>query len=116
MDDTNAAAQLVTLGFTASITELNYTDGVTSSIQDQLDAKVSNATHTGEVTGATVLTVDKTAISNKSSVTAALDDTILIGDTSDSNNLKKVTVQTVVDLASGSGVAESLAIAYAVAL
>lgn len=30
---------LVDLGFTASITELNYTDGVTSAIQTQLDAK-----------------------------------------------------------------------------
>jgi len=44
LDDANAAAQLVTLGFTASITELNYTDGVTSAIQTQLDAKVAKAT------------------------------------------------------------------------
>lgn len=80
------------------------------------NAKVSNATHTGEVTGSTVLTVDKTAISNKTQVTAAIEDTVLIGDASDSNNLKKVTVQTIADLASGSGVSESLAIAYAVAL
>jgi hypothetical protein len=39
LDDANAAAQLVTLGFTATVTELNFTDGVTSAIQTQLDAK-----------------------------------------------------------------------------
>lgn len=39
LDDANAAAQLVTLGLTATATELNYTDGVTSAIQTQLDAK-----------------------------------------------------------------------------
>lgn len=76
----------------------------------------SNVTHTGEVTGATTLTVDKTAITNKTEVTAALGDRVLISDASDSGNLKKVTVQTIVDLASGSGVSESLAIAYAVSL
>jgi len=42
---------------TATDTELNYVDGVTSAIQTQLDAKVTNATHTGEVTGATALTI-----------------------------------------------------------
>jgi hypothetical protein len=135
------AETLTALGFTASITELNYTDGVTSAIQAQIDGKLAssftkaqldtavsdgnvlyvgditgNATHTGEVTGATALTVDKTAITNKSEVSAAVGDYMLIADASDSSNLKKVTVQTVVDLASGSGVSESLAIAYAVAL
>jgi len=54
------------------------------------NAKVTNATHTGEVTGGTTLTVDPTAISNKTLVTAASGDTLLIGDASDSNNLKKV--------------------------
>ncbi len=39
LDDANAAAQLVTLGFAATITELNYVDGVTSAIQTQLDGK-----------------------------------------------------------------------------
>lgn len=49
-----------------------------------------NATHTGEVTGATALTIDKTAISNKTLVTLDALDHILIGDASDSDNLKKV--------------------------
>lgn len=39
IDDANGAAALVTLGLTASSTELNYVDGVTSSIQTQLNAK-----------------------------------------------------------------------------
>ena len=41
----------------ATPTELNYVDGVTSAIQTQLDAKVSNATHTGDVTGSGALTI-----------------------------------------------------------
>jgi len=61
-----------------------------------------NTTHTGEVTGASALTVGKTAISNQTLVTAAVGDHILIGDASDTDSLKKVTVQTVVDLASSS--------------
>ena len=63
--------------------------------------KKFNVTHTGEVTGATTLTVDKTAITNKTNVTAAVGDSVLISDVSDSGNLKKVTVQSIVDLASG---------------
>lgn len=52
-------------------------------------AKVTNATHTGEVTGATALTVDKTAITNKTAVTLDGADYVLFSDTSDSGNLKK---------------------------
>ena len=46
----------------ATPTELNYVDGVTSAIQTQLDAKVTNATHTGDVTGATALTIAAGAV------------------------------------------------------
>ena len=46
----------------ATPTELNYVDGVTSAIQTQLDAKVTNATHTGDVTGATALTIAVDAV------------------------------------------------------
>lgn len=63
----------------------------------------TNATHTGEVTGSGALTVDKTAITNKTLVTAAVGDQILIADASDTDNLKRVTVQTIVDLAGGGG-------------
>jgi hypothetical protein len=54
LDDANAAAQIATLGITATaaelnvldgitatLAELNYTDGVTSAIQTQLDAKIA---------------------------------------------------------------------------
>jgi len=37
LDDASAAAQLITLGLTATAAELNWNDGVTSSVQDQLD-------------------------------------------------------------------------------
>lgn len=37
------AETLTALGFTASITELNYTDGVTSSIQDQINTKANSS-------------------------------------------------------------------------
>lgn len=42
-----AAAALTNLGITATATELNYTDGVTSNIQDQLNGKApsSHGTH-----------------------------------------------------------------------
>ena len=40
-DLTDSDAALVNLGLTASATELNYVDGVTSAIQTQLDAKAS---------------------------------------------------------------------------
>jgi len=60
----------------------------------------TNATHTWEVTGSWVLTIDKTAITWKTLVTAAVWDHIMVSDASDSDNLKKVTVQTIIDLAS----------------
>lgn len=54
------------------------------------NAKVTNATHTGEVTGSGALTVDKTAITNKTAVTYdSAADYVLISDGSDSGNLKK---------------------------
>lgn len=56
------------------------------------NAKVSNATHTGEVTGSGVLTIDKTAITNKTTVTPMSGDFVLVTDVSDSDNLKKVDI------------------------
>ena len=47
--------------------------------------------------------LDKLSITAKTLVTAAVGDHVLIADLSDSSNLKKVTVQTIVDLASGGG-------------
>ena len=42
---------------TPTDTEINYVGGVTSAIQTQIDSKTTNATHSGEVTGATALTI-----------------------------------------------------------
>ena len=42
LDDADNVAQLVTLGLTATATELNFVDGVTSAIQTQLDGKQSS--------------------------------------------------------------------------
>lgn len=54
LSDLNSAATALTnLGLTATATELNYTDGVTSNIQTQLDAKTTDLTaHTGDATDA----------------------------------------------------------------
>jgi len=60
---------------TPTDTEINYVGGVTSAIQTQIDSKTTNATHTGDVTGATALTIgnDKvvTAMILDDNVTAA---------------------------------------------
>ena len=62
------------------------------------NAKVTNATHTGEVTGSGALTLGPTAISNRTDVAMLGTDLLLFGDTSDSNNLKKGAVQDIIDL------------------
>ncbi len=136
---------------TASVTELNYIDWVTSAIQTQLNdkfskstddtdditvwatnkfataaekaklanitvtqavdldqiesdtttnnAKVTNATHTGEMTGATVLTADPTLISNKTlkSSLAGTEEVLI----NDAWTLKKTTAQDIADLWGG---------------
>ena len=71
-------------------------------------AVTQNATHTGEVTGSTTLTVDPTAITNKSGATVAGGDLVLIADIDDSNNLKQVTAQSIADLGAGGGAIEVL--------
>jgi len=55
-------------------------------------AKVTNAAHTGEVTGATALTLNSVAITNKALVTAVGADHVLVAQASDAGNLKKVLV------------------------
>lgn len=51
-------------------------------------------THIGDVTGETTLTLDKAAILSKSAATIEGGDYMLISDTSDSGNLKKVEFET----------------------
>ena len=60
----------------------------------------SNITHTGEVTGLGTLSMNSTAITNKTTVTGVSGDFVLISDTSDAGNLKKVDV---VDFLGGGG-------------
>lgn len=78
-------------GATLTTTELNYVDGVTSAIQTQLNAKEAT------LTGAT--------ITGKTTVTAAAGDFLLISDTSDSGNLKKVDAE---DFIAGSVAGDSI--------
>lgn len=81
------------------ISGANTGDNAVNSLYSGL---VTNATHTGEVTGDTALLVDKTLISNKTDITTpATDDYVLVGDTSDTNALKKVTAQSIADLGGG---------------
>lgn len=56
LDDATAGDQLVTLGLTATATELNYTDGVTSAIQTQLDGKQPLDTDLTTIAGLTATT------------------------------------------------------------
>lgn len=62
---TTAAAALTNLGLTATATELNYVDGVTSNIQTQLDSKASSNhshdTHSQKSMSNTDLNTIKTA-------------------------------------------------------
>ena len=62
------------------------------------NAKVSNANHSGDMSGSTTLTAQPELITNKTSVSATALDSLLISDQSDLNNLKKITVQSILDL------------------
>ena len=61
---------------------------------------------TGSGTGSFAASIDKTAITGKTTVTAATGDLVLIADASDSNNLKKVTVDTIAALAGGGSISD----------
>ncbi len=103
LDKADSALQSTDIGTTVqgySAVLAGTTASFTTADETKLDGLVSNATHTGEVTGATALTVDKTAITNKTVVTAVGTDYVLISDTSDTWNLKKALVS---DFTSGGG-------------
>jgi len=77
---------------------------LSSSKFDEIGAnylKVSNVTHTGEVTGSTALTVDKTAVTDQDVVTAVDADYVLIADTSDAGALKKSLISDFASVGSG---------------
>lgn len=86
----------------SEVTDFSSAVAATASVTANT-AKVTNATHTGQVTGATTLTVDKTAISDQTDTVITASDTILFGDATDTNNLKKDTVQGILDLVTGGG-------------
>lgn len=75
----------------------------TSGTVDGVDVSsiVSNVTHTGEVTGSTSLTVDKTAITNRTTTTAASGDLMLLADVSASNALIKAPLSDISALITG---------------
>ena len=91
----------------APVTSVNTQIGdVVLDADDISDAATTNkwnVTHTGEVTGATTLTVDKTAIGNRTLVTLAPTDLVLISQTSDGGNLKKVVAS---DFGGGGGLSQ----------
>jgi hypothetical protein len=66
---------------TATVAELNFVDGVTSSIQTQLNGKAASAHAHGDITSGGLI--------QSSVVTPANNDTIVITDSSDSNKIKR---------------------------
>jgi len=99
-----------TVGLTYDGTALDITGNITlSGTVDGIDIatdvaantlKDTNADHTGEVTGSGALALDNTSISNRDIVTALGSDYVLIGDSSDSDNLKRALIS---DFASAGG-------------
>ena len=94
------AADVTKLGY-ISVTQAVDLDTMESNITTN-NAKVTNATHTGEVTGATSLTIDPTAISGKTGATPVAGDYVLLWDATDST-LKKADVTSFFDNATHTG-------------
>jgi hypothetical protein len=69
-------------------------------------AKVTNANHTGDVSGSGALTLETVAITGQAAGTVASGDLVLISDIDDSNNFKQVTAQSIADLGAGGGAIE----------
>ena len=67
------------------------------------NAKVTNATHTGDASGSTTLTLQSAAITGKNLAFAASNDLVLIADVSDGDNLKHTTIQDLVSAGGGGG-------------
>jgi len=91
---------IIDIGGKITATEIDAALVENRTAIDLNTAKDTNATHTGEVTGDVALTLDNTAISGKTLVTAVSTDYVIIGDTSDANNLKKALIS---DFASAGG-------------
>jgi len=87
----SAASEVFTVGDPGYVTNIEG-----SEVQINGSPIISNATHTGEVTGATVLSVDVTAITNQVDVVADALDDVPIHDNSD-GTLKKVNLSSITD-------------------
>ncbi len=87
---TNTGDQTTIVGITGTKAQFDtaVTDGNFLFVGDV----TSNATHTGDVTGSGALTIDPTAITGKTLVTAVGTDYVLVSDTSDAGNLKKALI------------------------
>ncbi len=85
------------------LSNLSGTNSGDNAVNSNYSGLVTNATHTGEVTGSGALTLDKTAISNKADTVITASDVILFGDATDTGNLKSDTVQGILDLIPGGG-------------
>lgn len=93
-----------------SSTGTNTGDNAVNSLYSGL---VTNATHTGEVTGSGALTLDKTAITNRTSVAVEGTDKILFADASNGDALARCTAQDIANLAGSSGLTQSQILARA---
>lgn len=103
---TNTGDQTTIVGIAG--TKAQFDTAVTDGNFLYVGDVTTNATHTGEVTGATSLTLDKTAISNRTDTIITASDVILFGDATDTGNLKKDTVQGILDLVPAAPTRDSL--------
>ncbi len=88
----------------ANLTVIGNTSGTNTgdnAVNSLYSGLVTNATHTGDVTGSGVLTAEPALITGKPAATVATGDLVLIADINDSNNLKQVTAQSIADLGGG---------------
>ena len=95
------AADITKLGY-ISVTQPVDLDTMETNITTN-NAKVTNADHTGDVTGSTGLVITPTAISGKTEVTPATGDYVLLWDFTDST-LKKSLVDTFISAGGGGDV------------
>jgi len=84
VDDSDNMTGIGNISLSGTVDGIDIATDVTANT-----AKVTNATHTGQVTGDTALTVDVTAISDQTLVTGVSGDMILIEDATD-GTLKRV--------------------------
>ncbi len=86
MDNVTSSSILTAAGITATTAELNYVDGVTSSIQTQLDGKAGTAspTFTGTLTTANLTATGTTTLASLDVTGTVTADYLAVGTTSDS--------------------------------